>query len=255
MKIMLNIILVCFLGLQVPTIFADTIDISGAVWCPNNCYPDKKRPGIMLEIAQKALRKQGYEITYNEIAWSRAIIETKQGNFDALIGSSKIDAPDFVYPKEPVAIARNCFFTLNDNKWNYSKITSLSEVELGVGQDETVSKEIEMYIEKYKETSRVSILSGTDYMSRLLLMLRKKRISAIIADVNVFNYLLKNTGESKSVKNAGCVGLPLKIYLAFSPHKYSASSNIIRLFDEGVKKLRRSGEFELILEKYGTEPW
>ena len=242
-------------GLVAFSASARTLTITGAVWCPNNCYPSRDKPGIMLELSKRALEVQGYNISYYERPWSRAVLETRAGLFDALIGPSKSDAPDFIFPTEPVAIAQNCFFTHKATRWKYSGIDSLQNVRLGIGRDETVSESIDSYVSSPANASNVVVLSGTDYMERLIGMLGERRLSAVIADVNVFTYMLKNRPQIDSVKNAGCMGEPLKIYLAFSPKSYNVASSVIMQFDEGMTKLKKSGEFARILERYNATPW
>ena len=155
---------------------AETLNITGAVWCPYNCYPAKARPGIMLEIIRSALGKQGYTVTYTELPWSRGVRETGAGKYDALIGAAKVDAPHFIYPNESIAIARNCFFVRKETEWRYNGIPSLSQAYLGVGQDESVNEDIDAYIDKYKETNRVQVVSGTDYMDRQFSKLKHRKI-------------------------------------------------------------------------------
>ena len=127
---------------------AEDVTITGAVWCPNNCYPDTNKPGIMLELTSQALKLTGRNLFYTELPWSRAVLQTQKGNFDALIGASKFDAPDFIYSEEPIAIAKNCFFTRADSNWEYSGQNSLEQILLGVGRDETLSDQMDDYIGK-----------------------------------------------------------------------------------------------------------
>lgn len=247
------ILIVVFWVTNMSIVSAETLSITGAVWCPNNCYPSKDRPGIMLEISQAALEIQGYDLTYTELPWSRALNETRAGNYDAIIGAAIHDSSDFIYPEEAVAVTQNCFFVRKESTWKYAGLSSLSQIFLGIGQDETVSKEIDTYIEKHINTDRVQVISGLDYMERNFRMLKTGRVSAIIADINVVNYLIREYGESYMFTNAGCLDNQL-VYLAFSP-KCKNAEKFIRIFDEGVKKIRHSGKFQHILDKYDAKTW
>lgn len=228
---------------------AELIRVTGAVWCPNNCYPSKEKPGIMIEIARAAFQSFGYDLAYTELPWTRAVTLTAYGSFDALIGPARGDAPDLVYPEEPIAFSQNCFFSLRDTNWNYYDISSLTKVSLGVGKDETVDDEIRSYIEKNRGSLRILEIGGTDYMARLVELLKRNRVDAFIGDRAVVGYQLYKSRANEDIQNVGCTDQIVKIYLAFFPGLQNVET-IVRSFDEGVRGLRRSGELELILARY-----
>ena len=105
------------------------------------------------------------------------------------------------------------------------------------------------------ETERVAVVAGSDYLNRLLAMLLSDRITAVIADENVFNYLVSLTSDRDEIRKAGCMSKSLPVYLAFSPAKYSSTSPILMDFDRAIRDMKKNGEFARILSRYGASAW
>jgi polar amino acid transport system substrate-binding protein len=104
--------------------------------CPFNCkgLPDENR-GLLVERAADALAEEGIGVAYDELPWSRAIIEVRNGNYDAIVGTGLSETPDFYFPPEPLAIARHSFYTLPSSSWKYQGLESLQAIRIGVIQD------------------------------------------------------------------------------------------------------------------------
>ena len=81
------LILICLCFVVMPRAHAEQILIAADRWCPFNCEPGPELPGFMVEVAQRVFAKQGYDVKYIEMNWSRAIQEARKGNVNA------IDAP------------------------------------------------------------------------------------------------------------------------------------------------------------------
>lgn len=223
------------------------ISISGAVWCPYNCYPDKERPGLMLEIVKEALKETGIKVNYTELPWTRAVNLTREGKFDALIGASLEDAPDFKFPTESLVTAQNCFFTLKENNWSFNGIKSLENIIFSVGKDETLEEEFVAYIKKHPQ--KVLTLHGLDYFDRNISQVLNGKVSAFIGDRNVSQYMIGKKDKNKKFKLAGCSKKKIKIFLAFSPN-FKDFENISKKLEAGIKKLKKSKKLDSIYNKY-----
>jgi polar amino acid transport system substrate-binding protein len=103
-----------------------------------------------------------------------------------------------------------------------------------------------------KNKKKVEKVSGVDTSLRLLKMLNDKRIQVIVDDKSVMSFTLKNapSPELKDVKTAGCLK-PAPLFVAFSPHVKKEADAMLKVFDEGLLKLRKSGELKKIFESYG----
>lgn len=89
---------------------ADTISIVADEWCPYNCSPESDKPGYMIEIAAAVFQKSGHTVDYKTINWSRAIDKARKGKYTAIVGTTKGDAPDFIFPDQEQGVTTNSFF-------------------------------------------------------------------------------------------------------------------------------------------------
>lgn len=233
---------------------AATISIVADEWCPYNCTPGSDKPGYMIEIAQKVLGEAGHTIDYRNMPWSRAIEEARRGKFDAIVGAAQGDAPDFVFPSAKLGVSANVLMVKAGNPWRYTDMASLATVSLGTIRDYSYGDELDAYIgEHEKDPKRVQVASGDSALETNFKKLDAGRIDVLVEDRNVVEYHLAGSGQAASFGVAGDLGED-DLYIAFSPANPNAAE-YARLIDEGVRKLRASGELAAILARYGLKDW
>lgn len=223
-----------------PYIFVDNDNVSAAL------------PGFSIEILQSVAKIQGWKLKFEVMPFSRQVIATRTGQVDGMIAVFKSDAPDLLFPSQPIGLASNCFFALEKSSFRFPDRTSLDDYKIGVTNGFTYGL-IDQYIAENAGRNIVS-LSGEDrdVVTRLISMLLEDRIDTFIEAEAVVNYHLKEK-NIRNVKNAGCTQT-FAAYVAFSPSK-SASKSRIDTFDRGVIVLRKSGKLQKILDKYGAKDW
>ncbi len=249
--------LIAFILLINMNAFAQTtISMTGEKWAPYNNYAvDKEQPGFMFEIVQIIFQEHGISVSYEEVPWARAIMHTRFGRTNALIGPAKTDAPDLIFPTEPIGFTKNVFYVKADTNWKFDGIKSLSSIRLGVLKNMTYGEELDRYIaENRKNNRRIIITHGLGYLAKNFFLLDNQRIDATIDDFMVINYFFKQNNNAHKFKAAGTIGQGYGIYLAFSP-KYPNAKEMCMLIDNGVAKLRKSGRLKKILAKYGAVDW
>ncbi|GIX35982.1 MAG: amino acid ABC transporter substrate-binding protein [Lysobacteraceae bacterium] len=233
---------------------ADTITIVADEWCPYNCSPDSDRPGYMIEIASKALGVAGHTIKYSTMPWSRAIEEARRGKYTAIVGAARNDAPDFVFPDEPLGISGSVFAVKKGSTWKYTGIDSLATVSIGVIQDYSYAEDLDAYIAKYaKDAKRVQAATGETALGTNIRKLEAGRIDALVEDRAVLEYELAEEGKLGQFDYAGTLKQS-EVFIAFSP-AHPAAKEYARLLAEGVRALRASGELDTILARYGLKDW
>ena len=95
------------------TLVADT-------WCPYNCEPDSELPGFMVEAATMILGAAGHEVKYLLISdWDQALVDTREGKYNGVVGASPSDAIDFVYPAESMGVSQNLIYVRKGDAWKY----------------------------------------------------------------------------------------------------------------------------------------
>lgn len=233
---------------------AEEITIAADVWCPYNCsLLDKDKPGFMVELARTIFERNGVQVKYEVMPWSRAMKLVSNNTIQGLIsGTPSNTKVKLIFPEEEQARMQNSFFTLGSNNWIYKGVHSLSEIKLGVIQDYNYGLEIQPYVQRKK---KVEIMTGDDPLERLIKMMKMKRIDSILEDKAVFIHTAKNMGF-KDYRLAGNDRTPPEtnnIFIAFSPTE--KSKEYAKMLSKGMKELRLSGELSRILTKYGLKDW
>lgn len=216
------------------------ITLVGDAWCPFNCLALTDGHGILVDRAAAALAQDGFRVDYVQIPWSRAILGVRDGDYDAIVGVGRLEAPDFQFPSEPLAFARHSFFTLPTETWKYRGLQSLKDIRIGVIQDYSYGSLYDDYIRaNQNDSSRVVVLKGNKVLPRLIKMLQLGRIDALVAEEHVLNYYFQSKGRANPLRYAGLAAKEA-LYVAFSP-RLENSAKMAGLLGHRLKKLNRSG--------------
>lgn len=251
MKHLLSCVFAVFLFAGVAV--ADEISLVTDVWPP---FTDEagENPGYMVEVAQKIFTKNGHTITYETMAWSRAVKITRAGKKDAIVGAAVGDAEDFVFHEEALGQLENYFFVRKDSDWKYENIDSLKTVKVGVILDYDYGAAFMEYMNANKGSGKIDIMGGDDPLKKNILKLKAKRIDTMIEVKPVFDHTVKEMGVADLFKSAGSDGEADPVYIAFSP-KNPKSKEYAKILSDGIKEMRQSGELATILAKYGQKDW
>ncbi len=256
----LLVVLAAASGTGVPAYASDgkNIVIAADEWSPYNGAEDGERPGYGVEIARKVFKDAGYTVVYKVMPWDAAIEGTRAGDLDAVIGASSDEVPDFVFPGEEFGVSLMGFFVRVDSKWTFEGFDSLKGRSLALIADYSYSEELDEYLGTHTDATVLHVASGEDALGANIGKLKDGSVDIVVEDVNVFAEKTLTMGVRDAFRLAGEVpGGDAAVYVAFSPAspKVERSRLLARLFDEGVKKLRESGELRTILEKYGLDDW
>jgi polar amino acid transport system substrate-binding protein len=232
---------------------AETISVRADTWCPYNCTPNSSKPGYMIEIMQQTLGKKGHTIDYQEMNWARAIIATRSGKFNAVVGARKTEVPDFVFPDVALGGDSSCFYVLPKTNWTYSGLTSLDTATVSVVRDYTYDDgEFDQYIKTHQNnTKRIEIISGDDPLTRNISKLASGRITSFIENSTVVQYHQANNKKTTPLTKGACLR-DVPIYIAFSPVN-PQSKAYAQIVSDGMVELRKSGALKKILAKYGLK--
>ncbi|MCP4023007.1 MAG: amino acid ABC transporter substrate-binding protein, partial [Desulfobacteraceae bacterium] len=217
---------------------ADTkkITIVADEWFPYNGVPGSNNLGFLIDIAVTIFKEKGYLIDYQTKPWNRAISDTRNGKYDAIVGAFKEDAPDFVFPDIELGVSKSVFWVKKGATWKYEGMKSLDNVTVGVIKDYSYGEEFDKYIEKYQgDSKRVQIVFGDDALPQNIRKTIKGRIGTFIEDMMVCKSELKNLKFSDEISSAGQLSVD-NVYIAFSP-KIETSKAYAKILSEGVEKL------------------
>ncbi len=227
------------------------LSVRGDYWCPYNCKPQDTKPGYLIEILQNTFGKD--RINYEVMNWARAIIETRKGENDVIVGAAKEDAPDLLFSTS-LGLSDNCFYALKNSKFDFKGLDSLKNLTLGVIKDYSYYKDLNDYIKKnLSNKNRIAEHFGDNIQERMLAKLMLKRLDVIVEDSNVIDYIIKKKPEMSEIVKIKCVDVG-NIFIAFSPKK-PESAQQVKVLNSHVKEMIKNGEMMNILKKYSIKPW
>lgn len=235
---------------------ADTITMQADEWCPFDCGGTTGTfgPGYGVEVAQVIFAKAGHKVEFTLAPWNRSLEDCLHGLVTSVIGAAPVDSPELIFPTEPIGVWDTTFVVRKGDPWRYQGIDSLARVKLGGILGYIYMEPVAAYVDAHRDDrSRVDLVGGRNPTDANLRKLLAGRIDTAMEARAVLDYKLKSLGLSGSVDFAG--GTPSgPIYIAFSP-KHPKAREYARLLDEGIARMRASGELKAILDRYGVSDW
>lgn len=244
---MLGVALLAALPVQ-----AETLVIAGDDWCPVNCQAGSDKPGIFVELAQQIFQQAGIDVQYQMVNWARAVHDTRNGRFNAVIGAGRNDAPDFVFTDSAPGISRMCFYTRPDTGWRYQGVSSLAAVRLGTINGYSYGERLDAYIAREAGVGqRVQQVTGDHALSLNVKKLLAGRVDATVENAWVMAAYLAGSGLEGQLLEVGCRSPDVPIYLAFSP-ALPSSAHYAEIFQAGLREYRDNGKLQALLARYGV---
>ncbi len=248
----ITLVLICLMMLTALNIFSDVITIAADEWMPYNGVPKSDKPGYGIELAEMIFKEAGHTVKYEVIPWNRAVQTTRNGQYTAVIGAFKEDAPDFIYPDVEFGYSINEFFVKVDSKWQYSGLNSLDNKKIGLIKDYSYGDELDEYFSK--NSKNVDFVFGSNPLEMNIKKLVSGRIDVFVEDRNVAAQKIAEINLTEKVKSAGSPSQGNKIYIAFSP-KNPKSKEYAEILTKGIKKMEENGELKKLLTKYKLKYW
>lgn len=230
---------------------AETLVITGDIWCPVNCAVKASKPGIFVELAQQIFGEVGIRVEYHTVNWARAVLDVRQGRADALIGAGREDAPDLLFSEVAPAISRMCFYVRPDSHWRYEGLASLNGVNLAVINGYSYGEELDAYVQTHAGSqAAVQTASGDKALSINVTKVLRGRADATLENTWVMGRFLSRQPADQQLRRAGCRMPDVPIYLAFSPRR-PTSQRYLELFEAGIQRYRENGRLRVLLDSYG----
>lgn len=232
----------------------EPLSIRADVWFPINGLPNSDKPGYMIEMASTIMKQYGREVDYRTMPWERSLDQVRKGNFDCVVGAYKDDAPDFIFPELPWGRIETTIYVKSDSDWTYQGIDSLNDISIGTIGGYAYSEEIDAYVEKYKDTSKVQVINANNALEQNIKKLLAGRLNALVESDLVLEAKLQEMGLEGQIKPAGQVRGATEMYIACSPAK-EGMQEIVEQLNEGLIELRANDKLKPLLTKYGLKDW
>lgn len=231
--------------------YADTIVVAADQWCPYNCDPNSDTPGYVIELLDIIFSAHGHTIKYITLPWKRALEDTRAGIINAAVGAIPKEAPDLIFPETEHGWYEVGFFTMDSN-WRFLGEKSVANMIFGTVDGYSYGEATDKMI--LSGILKIEAVGGDAPLQCNMNKLLYNRIQGIIADKNVFNSVANTINKPNSFYYEGSPSKGEPLYVAFSP-QIESSKEYARLYSEGIIKLRKSGEFQKLLAKYGIVDW
>jgi polar amino acid transport system substrate-binding protein len=233
---------------------ADNLRLVADEWFPYNGRPGATPEGYMVDLARRIAGSAGIKVEYRTLDWLRALDEVRAGRADCVLGATRTDAPDFVFPNEPWGHSNVAFFVADGTRWQYRDAADLKRIRLGAIEGYNYGEAINDYV-AHAGPGRAVVISGSRRgLAAAFAQLLAHKIDATVDDLNVGLALIQTMNLRGRVRVAGLSGEGHDAYIACSPAS-PRSQEYAELFDRGLRKLRDSGGLARMLEPYGLKDW
>jgi len=222
-------------------------------WCPQHCVEGELK-GYVVEIVSGALQAEGipFEIAFQP--WLRALREVQSGRLDGLLTPTVTGFPQFLHHDEAVGFQDYCFYSTRLSKWTYQKNSDVLGQRLAY-LDSSGFGALDDYIAANSNRIVTSTFAGeNNYPGRIFQFLASGRTDLVIITSDVYEFSLKQKLIPNEFRVAGCLGKE-KMVVGLTKANHQRSRMIGKALDRGIRKLRKSGQLRLILEKYGLSDW
>lgn len=232
-------------------VMAKTVSIRADSWYPMNGEPGSEKEGFMIDFAREVFSAAGYDVDYKIMPWERAIVSTREGSSDCVVGAYTEDAPDFNFPAEQWGKDITGYFILNSSSWVFNNLDSLLTEKIGVIEGYAYGEDLDKLIASRKDIFKS--IPGNDALEKNFKKLAANRIDVVIESVSVGKAKIKDMNLESKVKLGGQNPSSDSIYIACSPN--TKGKALTQIVDEGTKAMRESGKLSQIMEKYGLSDW
>ncbi|MDG0817138.1 substrate-binding periplasmic protein [Bdellovibrio svalbardensis] len=232
--------------------------IEADFYCPYNCGPKDERKGFAVELAEAALAGSGYSIRYEIVPWNRAVRRAQQGLSQGVFGGTGFDSesagpPLLLKHRVPLAILQYAVFARPGVSWKYDGPHSLEGKKVGLvaGYEQVLFGHLGDFLLIKAGRNFIEFSYGDSAGRNNLLKLINKRVDLIIDDERVLRRIAKEEGISQDafIRVAELGPKPFNFYLAMSP-KYKDAEEVLKILDQRLLEMMKSGEFEKIMKRY-----
>jgi polar amino acid transport system substrate-binding protein len=250
----MRIILVSIVLLICRPLAAETLTIVSDHWYPMNGDPTSTTPGYMIELAQAVFKPYNIKVDYKTLPWERAVKQTREGHYNCVVGAYKSDTPDFIFPDSHWGFDSPKFFTALTDPWHFTGLlTSLGDRKIGIIQGYTYEDKFDEYAKK-NSGLHVQFVRGESALETNIKKLLAGRINTFIDSSSVVYAKLNEMKLDYTLKEAGSIIQPIRMYMACSPNMES-SRRYTDIINKETARLIASGELEKILNRYGLKMW
>lgn len=215
-------------------------------WFPFTASIEGVPRGLSVDVISEAYALAGVSVVFQPYPYIRcmdlALQATVAGCFNTAANAAL--RSKYLYGKEPIFQAPIFIYATADSLESGLTVTSLEGRTVGVALDYEYGTDFDANNKIIKDTATSETLS----FSKLL----RKRIAYVVAyDASVREIIKKNPQMKGAFKIVGTIA-DSKLYVSFSK-SYPDVQILIKQLDDGIRKLKASGRYDVIHKKWLAE--
>jgi polar amino acid transport system substrate-binding protein len=232
------------------------VSLRADYWYPYNGEPNSIKPGYMIEIAAKAFSEAGLGMDYRLMPWQQAIKSANAGNIDCLVGPTKEEAPELIFPKNSLGIAQTGFYSRFGelSGWRYQGVESFKGLRIGVTASVIYIEDDEVIAYLADADNDIYIASSDKPLIELMGALAKGDLDMVIETSSVFKAVSRQQGVFLLFTEVDKHPYENHIYIACSKNVKNAQQ-YVDMLDRTLIKMRSDGSLENLLRNYGIRDW
>jgi polar amino acid transport system substrate-binding protein len=223
--------------------------VAGDYWCPYNCDPSDKKPGILIELLKSAFIRHDIDVEYIMMPWSQALQQLSAGTIDMVIGANRSDIPDAILVSTYIKSETSAF----SNRQLIYDSDSLQYMIVGMTVRYTYPKEVQNYITSTytAHQDRFRLDDSANSVAGNINNLLSKKIDIFFDDTAVIKYYLEKNAI-QGIYNCGVVNNDdAIIHVAFSNFRTDNARYAEFLISE-FKNMYESSNIAEMCNKYGV---
>ncbi len=228
--------------------------IASDIWCPFICEINSDTPGYLIEITTTVFAKLGIEVEYHSLGYNKSKDLAEKGQIQAFLAAGVTNHGNTLLSQELLGIDRTVLVMRKNQIFDQTQLfASLDKLFVGVIKDYTYDQHgpLDEYLAQRKLSKHnLVILNHMNAVEALFRLLRLKSIDVFPENPVVANYMLNKLKIKNHLK---LIDVPRHdhIYVAFSPD--NIGEKLRELYDQEVRKLKKSGEFQVLLARYNVQ--
>lgn len=229
------------------------LTIAADEWCPINCDPSSRQPGIGIDLVKKIFEPLGYGINYIVQPWTQALADSRAGRIDMVVGANTVDDPSLIFPRHYLYNMSDDFYVLKGNPWRYQGPYTLRGKRIGVIEGYGYGEVVQKFITDNKNViGIVQLVGGDNAVTENINKLMGGKIDVVVESKPVMSYTLQRLHMEDKVEWAGSVA-SAPVFVAFSPAKPNSRA-LAAQYDAGIARLKATGELDKIYGAYNLQP-
>jgi polar amino acid transport system substrate-binding protein len=198
--------------------------------------------GYSWDVLRESYHVMGYTVELFISPCVRSLREVKQGNYDIIFptGVNTERKKVFDYSKESINEANYVIYVNADSSIEWKGLSSFYGKTIGV-------KTAFSYGDEWTNEDKIT-KNSVKTMLQGFKMLQLHRFEGFLGYEYNCDYILKQNGMQKEFKKFPAFGSSLEYLVALKTNP--KGKELLRVFDEGKRKLRKSGKLDKIKQKW-----